>query len=90
LVAGRAVKLLLPRGTSEKVVARLVYTGPVPAPIEKGQAIGKLKISRGDNVVLEVSLQAAEAVPRGNMTQRAFDAASELVVSLFRAGVDRM
>ena len=90
LVASRAVKLLVPRGTNEKIVARLVYTGPVPAPIEKGQAIGRLKVSRGDNVVLEVPLEAAESVPRGNMTQRAFDAASELVVSLFRAGVDRM
>lgn len=90
LTAGKPVKLLVPKNASEKIIARIVYTGPVAAPVEKGQPIGKLKISRGDNVVLEVPLQAAESVPRGNMAQRAFDAASELVVSLFRAGVERL
>lgn len=90
LTAGKAVKLLVPKNAGEKIIARIVYTGPVPAPVEKGQAIGKLKISRGENVVLEVPLQAAESVARGNMAQRAFDAASELMVSLFRAGVERL
>lgn len=90
LTAVKAVKLLVPRGTGEKIVVRIVYTGPVPAPVEKDQPIGKLKVWRGDNVVLEVPLQAAESVPRGNLAQRAFDAASELVVGLFRAGVERM
>ena len=90
LSAGRPIKLLVPRGVGEKIIARVVYTGPVAAPVEKGQAIGRLKVSRGDNVVLEVPLQAAESVPRGNVAQRAFDAASELVVGLFRAGVERL
>jgi D-alanyl-D-alanine carboxypeptidase (penicillin-binding protein 5/6) len=90
LTAGKPVRLLVPRGTGDKIVAKIVYTGPVPAPVEKGQAIGKLKVLRGDNVVLEVPLQAAESVPRGNVAQRAFDAASELVVGLFRAGVERL
>lgn len=90
LTAGKAVKLLVPRNASEKIIARIVYTGPVRAPVEKGQPIGKLKITRGENVVLEVPLQAAESVSRGNMAQRAFDAASELMVSLFRAGVERL
>jgi serine-type D-Ala-D-Ala carboxypeptidase (penicillin-binding protein 5/6) len=90
LTAGKAVKLLVPRNVGEKIIARIVYTGPVAAPVEKGQPIGRLKVSRGDNVVLEVPLQAAESVSRGNMAQRAFDAASELVVGLFRAGVERL
>jgi D-alanyl-D-alanine carboxypeptidase (penicillin-binding protein 5/6) len=90
LTAGKAVKLLVPRNASEKIIARIVYTGPVVAPVEEGQPIGKLKITRGENVVLEVPLQAAESVPRGSMAQRAFDAASELVVSVFRAGVERL
>ncbi len=90
LAAGRPIKLLVPRGAGEKIVARIVYTGPVRAPVEKGQPIGRLKVSRGDNVVLEVPLHAAESVPRGNVAQRAFDAASELVIGLFRAGVERL
>jgi D-alanyl-D-alanine carboxypeptidase (penicillin-binding protein 5/6) len=90
LTGERPIRLLVPRGTADKLVARLVYTGPVLAPVEKGQRIGKLKVWRGENVSLEVPLQAAESVERGNIAQRAFDAASELVIGLFRAGADRL
>jgi D-alanyl-D-alanine carboxypeptidase (penicillin-binding protein 5/6) len=90
LTGEREIRLLVPRGAQEKIVARIVYTGPVPAPVEQGQPIGRLKVSRGDNVVLEVPLQAAESVPKGNLAQRAFDAASELVIGLFRAGAERL
>jgi D-alanyl-D-alanine carboxypeptidase (penicillin-binding protein 5/6) len=90
LAADRAIRLLVPRGQNEKIVARIVYEGPVPAPVEKGHPIGRLKVWRGDNVSLEVPLQAAESVPQGNIAQRAFDAASELVVGLFRAGAERL
>jgi D-alanyl-D-alanine carboxypeptidase (penicillin-binding protein 5/6) len=90
LVANGSVRLLVPRNSSEHVLARVVYTGPVRAPIEKGQQIGELKVWRGDNVVLEVPLQASEAVGRGSLSQRAFDAATELVINLFRAGVQKL
>lgn len=90
LASPRPIRLLVPRGTNEKILARIIYVGPVAAPVEEGQPIGQLKVSRGDNVVLEVPLQASETVPRGNLTQRAFDAATELVVGLFRAGAERL
>ena len=38
----------------------------------------------------EVPLRAAESIGTGSMSQRAFDAASELVVGLFRAGFQRL
>jgi D-alanyl-D-alanine carboxypeptidase (penicillin-binding protein 5/6) len=88
LVAGRgAITLMVPRGVRERVIARVVYTGPVRAPVSKGQPIGKLKVWRGDNVVLEVPLEAAEDVAVGNIPRRAFDAVSEMVIGLFRAGI---
>jgi D-alanyl-D-alanine carboxypeptidase (penicillin-binding protein 5/6) len=90
LVGDSPIRLLVPRNTPDKIVARFVYTGPVPAPVEKGQSIGKLKVWRGDNVVLEVPLQAAENIGRGTLPQRAFDAATELVINLFRAGIERL
>ena len=62
LVAERPVQLMVPRGVREKIIARVVYTGPVPAPVQKGQQIGMLKVWRGDVIVLEVPLQAAESV----------------------------
>ena len=90
LVANGPVSLLVPRNSNDRVHARVVYTGPVRAPIEKGQQIGELRVSRGENVVLEVPLEASEAVGRGNLGQRAFDAVTELVINLFRAGVQKL
>jgi D-alanyl-D-alanine carboxypeptidase (penicillin-binding protein 5/6) len=90
LTSDRPIRLLVQRGQNEKIVARIVYNGPVPAPVEKGRPIGRLKVWRGDNVALEVPLQAGESVGQGNIAQRAFDAASELVVGLFRAGAERL
>jgi D-alanyl-D-alanine carboxypeptidase (penicillin-binding protein 5/6) len=90
LIAKKEVRLMVPRGARERITARLVYTGPVRAPIEKGQAIGTLKVWRGDFLVLEVPLHANESVGTGGIAQRAFDAATELVIGLVRAGFQRL
>ncbi len=90
LISKQPIRLLVPRGGSEKLSARVVYRGPIAAPVQQGQAIGTLKVSRGDSVVLEVPLEAGESVGVGNLQQRAFDAASELVINVFRAGVERL
>jgi serine-type D-Ala-D-Ala carboxypeptidase (penicillin-binding protein 5/6) len=89
LVAPKEVRLMVPRNTREKIIARVVYNGPVPAPVQQGQKVGTLKVWRGDFVALEVPLQAADSVPAGSMPRRAFDAATELVIGLFRAGFQR-
>ena len=90
LMAGKEVRLMVPRGSRDKIIARVVYSGPVRAPVEQGQKIGTLKVWRGESVVLEVPLPAAESVGSGSMPQRAFVAASELVLGLFRAGFQRL
>jgi len=90
LVADRAVRLMAPRGVRERVIARVVYYGPVRPPVRKGQRIGSLKVWRGDFMVLEVPLQAAESVGAGGLPRRAFDAAGELFIGLFRAGIQRL
>jgi serine-type D-Ala-D-Ala carboxypeptidase (penicillin-binding protein 5/6) len=90
LTAGKEVRLMVPRGSRDKIIARVVYSGPVPAPVQEGQRIGTLKVWRGESVVLEVPLQAAESVATGSMPGRAFDAATELVLGLFRAGFKRL
>lgn len=84
------VRVMMPRNSNERLQARIVYTGPVPAPVQRGQAVGKLKVWRGDNLALEVQLKAAEDVGPGSMSQRAMDAATELMIGLLRAGVDRL
>src|SRR2546429_6600890 len=67
LVAGRAVRLMVPRGIRERIIARAVYTGPVRAPVQEGRKIGVLKVWRGDIVALEVPLQDAESIGIGSL-----------------------
>jgi serine-type D-Ala-D-Ala carboxypeptidase (penicillin-binding protein 5/6) len=84
------VKVMMPRNSNDRLFARIVYTGPVPAPIAKGQPIGKLVVWRNDNLALEVPLAAADDVGRGTMSQRAMDGATELMIGLFKAGVNKL
>jgi D-alanyl-D-alanine carboxypeptidase (penicillin-binding protein 5/6) len=90
LVGNGAINLLVPKNSTEKVNARIVYNGPVRAPVKEGQPIGVLRVTRGDAVVLEAPLHAAESVGKGTVGQTAFDAATELVINLFRTGADRL
>jgi serine-type D-Ala-D-Ala carboxypeptidase (penicillin-binding protein 5/6) len=90
LVATGIVRVMVPRNNSQRLLARIVYTGPVPAPIAKGQPIGKLRVWRGENLALELPLQAADDVGRGSMSQRAVDGATELMIGLLRAGVKKL
>ena len=90
LEAPGVISVLVPRNSDQQLTARIDYTGPVPAPISKGQMIGTLKVWRGDNLALEVPLQAAEDVGRGSMSRRAMDGAAELVIGLVRAGFGRL
>lgn len=90
LVAERPVRVLFPRGSAEKLSARVVYQGPVRAPIAKDQPVGTLKVWRGDHLTLEVPVRAAESIGQGTIPQRAFDAAAELLIGLFRAGAERI
>ncbi|MGI8526139.1 MAG: D-alanyl-D-alanine carboxypeptidase, partial [Pseudolabrys sp.] len=90
LLATGNVRLMVPKAGGERLVARVVYNGPVPAPVDEGKPIGTLKVWRNDVLVLQQPLRAAESVKKGNLSQRAIDAASELVINLFRAGAQKL
>ena len=90
LQASGQVRVMMPKNGTDRLIARIVYNGPIPAPIEQGQRIGVLKVWRNDSVILEMPLKAAESVGKGNLSQRAFDAVSELMIGLFRAGAERL
>lgn len=90
VTAGPMIKLMVPRSVSERISAKMVYVGPVRAPVREGQPIGHLHVMRGDAKVLEVPLQATESVEVGSVSQRAFDAATELVVNVFRSAAKRL
>jgi len=90
LVGLGTIKVMMPRDSNERFFARIVYTGPVPAPIAKGQTIAQLKVWRGDELALQAPLQAADDVGVGTMPQRALDGATELMIGLLRAGVNKL
>jgi D-alanyl-D-alanine carboxypeptidase (penicillin-binding protein 5/6) len=81
LAAERDVKALLQRGSSEKLSGKILYEGPVIAPIEAGAKIGRVEIKRGGLVVLDMPVVAAESVDEGPLYKRAFDAAYEYAAS---------
>jgi D-alanyl-D-alanine carboxypeptidase (penicillin-binding protein 5/6) len=84
------IGVLLAKNSTERVGAKIVYSGPVTAPVQQGQPIGTLDIYRGDSRIAEVPLYAAESVGQGNLPQRALDAAYEWVIGLFRLGVSKI
>ena len=90
LQADGPVRVMVPKNGGERLIARIVYTGPIPAPVKEGQPVGDLKVWRGDKVVLTTPLKTAGSVKVGTLSQRAFDAVTELVISLVRAGAARL
>ncbi|KQM18487.1 peptidase S11 [Sphingomonas sp. Leaf24] len=48
LVAPKALSVTMPAGTNSPITAKVVYTGPIKAPIAKGQHIADLVISSPD------------------------------------------
>lgn len=77
LKAKSGISLLLPRGSSDRLSARIVYRGPLMAPVQEGAEVAKLQVVRGTLNALEVPLYAAESVPQGPLQSRALDALLE-------------
>jgi D-alanyl-D-alanine carboxypeptidase (penicillin-binding protein 5/6) len=90
LASREPIKVMVPKNGSEKLIARIVYSGPVRAPIQEGQRIGVVRVWRGQNVAMEAPLYAAEAIATGSTMRRAIDGASELVIGMFRASAEKL
>jgi D-alanyl-D-alanine carboxypeptidase (penicillin-binding protein 5/6) len=90
LVTAEPVRVMVQKNGNDKLIARVVYQGPVHAPIEPGQMIGSVKVWRNGSVAVEEPLYASGAVGIGTTMQRAFDGASELMIGVLRAGVEKL
>ena len=84
------VNVMVQKNGNDKLIARIVYSGPVRAPFEAGQKVGTVKVWRGSNVAVETPVYATEAVGRGSTIRRAVDGATELAIGLFRAGAEKL
>lgn len=71
-----AIVVAVPAGSATKLKTMVIRPEPLVAPFTKGQAIGSLKITSGDNpaVVAEAPLYALEAVEQAGVLGRAWDA----------------
>ena len=78
LVAGEQVDVFLPKDNSQRLVARVVYTWPVRAPVEPGKTVGTLKIWNDKQLLREVPVKTAGTVNVGTLRARALDALIEL------------
>jgi serine-type D-Ala-D-Ala carboxypeptidase (penicillin-binding protein 5/6) len=84
LIADGEVRILAPRNSSEKFTGRIVYTGPLIAPVEAGKEVARLRIFRGTEQVLDLPLKTTTAVEQGSLPRRAMDAGLEYATVLFR------
>jgi D-alanyl-D-alanine carboxypeptidase (penicillin-binding protein 5/6) len=84
------IKVMVQKNSNDKLIARVVYNGPVRAPIQAGQQVGVVKVWRGANIAVETPVFAAEPVALGSTMRRAIDGAQELVIGAFRAGAEKL
>ena len=84
LRADGPISIFVPITNRDRLVARIVYMGPVEAPVEEGTEIGALKVWVGDTLSQETPLYAAESVGVGKLHQRALDAIEELLIGWLR------
>jgi len=84
LKAKGPVSILVPITNKDRFNARIIYDGPIIAPVEEGTPIGVLRVSIGDTLSQETPLYAGESVELGSLHQRALDAVGELLVGWMR------
>ena len=84
LKAKGPVSIFVPIVNRDRLTARIVYDGPLPAPVEEGQPVGSLRVWIGDTLSQETPLYAAETVEVGTLPGRALDALKELAVGWLR------
>jgi D-alanyl-D-alanine carboxypeptidase (penicillin-binding protein 5/6) len=82
LVPMEDVSMLLPVTTGVKVVAEVIYNGPITAPIEKDQQIAELVITPPGLPETRIPLVAANDVPAGGFMSRVGTVAQMLIAQL--------
>jgi D-alanyl-D-alanine carboxypeptidase (penicillin-binding protein 5/6) len=89
LVAENAIVAETPRGSTDRLKAAIVYQGPLAAPVAEGAEVARLKIWRGDLLIVDAPLKTETAVAEGNLRQRALNATWQLAGDLLRKAIPR-
>ncbi|HYI41356.1 MAG TPA: D-alanyl-D-alanine carboxypeptidase family protein [Allosphingosinicella sp.] len=78
LVAPRSLAVTLPAGAAGSIRARVVYNGPIKAPIAKGQHIADLVVTTADTPPQTMPLVASEAVGEAGFFGRMWNGLTSL------------
>ena len=89
LVPARDVTLLVPASVQEGITARVVYTGPVQAPIVKGTQLAELVVHVPDLPDARIPLVAETDVARGGFFKRLSTAVQSLGQQYLGGGAEQ-
>jgi len=69
-----AIVVAVPAGTSGKIKTQVLRSDPLVAPFTKGQQVATLKVTRGEQTLVDVPLLVLETVEQAGVLGRAWDA----------------
>jgi D-alanyl-D-alanine carboxypeptidase (penicillin-binding protein 5/6) len=78
LVAPRSIAVTLPAGAASDIRVKVVYNGPIKAPIAKGQHVADLVVSTPDTPPQTMPLVASEAVGEAGFFGRMWNGLTSL------------
>jgi D-alanyl-D-alanine carboxypeptidase (penicillin-binding protein 5/6) len=85
------LQVLLPKDAKQRQLrGKIVYPGPVIAPVNEGDRVGELRVRTEDGITSSAPLFAAESIGRGGLIQQGFDSAKILAFGwlIYRGGGD--
>lgn len=85
------LQVLLPKNAKQrKLRGKIVYPGPVIAPVNEGARVGELRVRTEDGIQSSAPLFAAESIGKGGLIQQGFDSAKILAFGwlIYRGGGD--
>ena len=71
----RPLYATIPRGQYESLDASMIIDNRITAPVDQGQALGKVQVQLGDELITEQKLVALQGVDEGSFWQRIIDEA---------------
>ncbi len=70
----QAIVVAVPAGTAGKIKTQVLRNEPLLAPLTKGQSVATLRVTSGEQTLVDVPLVALEAVEQAGVIGRAWDA----------------
>src|SRR5260370_21824668 len=58
LASPEPIKVMVHKNGTDKLIARVVYSGPVRAPIQSGQKVGVVRVWRGANIAVDAPISS--------------------------------